>query len=252
MRLPETKFYEDQNGDPRSSSVTVAVSLFNYENHIGECLASVARQDLENLNLIVVDDCSTDDSTDAAITWFEANKGRFRHAMLVGHPKNRGLAEARNTAFRHAVTDYVFVLDADNCLYPPAIRKLLAAIQGTQLGAAYSQLEFFGHAKGLGYSDIWGKNLFQKMNYIDAMALVSVDAWRRVGGYSHIEGGWEDWDFWCKFIDHGIDALFVPEILCKYRVHLNSMLRTETSNRHNIVAGKMMIRHPWLKIEFVG
>ena len=73
-------------------------------------------------------------------------------------------------------------------------------------------------------------------------------AWREVGGYTHLDGGWEDYDFWCKFIDHGLVAAYVPEILCRYRVHEASMLHTEHQQRSADLAVQMMLRHPWLEI----
>ena len=47
----------------------------------------------------------------------------------------------------------------------------------------------------------WQQDLFKGGNYIDAMALVRREAWEAIGGYTHIPGGWEDFDFWC-----GVDA----------------------------------------------
>jgi hypothetical protein len=80
------------------------------------------------------------------------------------------------------------------------------------------------------------------------MALVCKRAWHEVGGYTHLEGGWEDYDFWCKFIEHGMVAAYVPEILCRYRVHDGSMLHTEHRHRSEDLAVRMTLRHPWLDI----
>jgi GT2 family glycosyltransferase len=80
------------------------------------------------------------------------------------------------------------------------------------------------------------------------MALVSRQAWRDVGGYSHIEGGWEDYDFWCKFVEQGYEAAFVPEMLCRYRVHETSMLRTESARSYDSMFIEMTLRHPWMRL----
>jgi hypothetical protein len=60
--------------------------------------------------------------------------------------------------------------------------------------------------------------------------------------------GWEDYDLWCKFVEAGIEGVFVPEILCRYRVHGSSMVRTETINRIDAVRQRMAMRHPWLSL----
>ncbi len=91
-------------------------------------------------------------------------------------------------------------------------------------------------------------------NFIDAMALVAKPAWAAVGGYAHIEHGWEDYDFWCRFAEMGLLGVKVAEVLAEYRVHEASMLHTETdvdANKQAIVA-TLERRHPWLSVPYRG
>ena len=230
---------------PPPDLVTVAVSLFNYEKYVADCLDSVLKQQQENIDLIIVDDASNiDGSLETAKQWLETNHARFCRSLLVRHTRNQGLAQARNTGFALSRTDPVFVLDADNQIYPRALSRLLGFLE-EGYSAAYSQLEFFGDEKRLGYADFWTKEFFKKGNYVDAMALVSKAAWHRVGGYTHMEG-WEDFDFWCKFIDAELEAIFVPEVLGRYRVHSSSMLRTDTVAASQRLQTAMIFRHPWI------
>ncbi|WAX98156.1 glycosyltransferase family A protein (plasmid) [Aminobacter sp. NyZ550] len=247
--LPVNKFdvlFSSGSANVPDDAIAVAISLFNYETFIVECLDSVAAQIYKNVELIVVDDCSTDDGAMVVATWMEANAGRFVSISLIRHSRNRGLASTRNTACNYAKAPYVFILDADNEIYPRALARLKEALDDTGGGAAYSQLEFFGDLKRIGDGDIWRKETFINGNYVDAMALVRKDVIQQVGGYTHIEGGWEDYDFWCKLIERGIDAVFVPELLCRYRVHGNSMLRTDTNRNAADVLLQVQMRHPWL------
>lgn len=228
--------------------VSVAVSLFDYGAYLPECLESVAAQRHAALELIVVDDASRDNSAAVAADWMHAYQDRFVRALLLRHRHNRGLAEARNTGFAAARANWVFVLDADNAIYPRAIGRLHEVMRRGHHAVAYSQLEFFGDELTLGFADLWSQSQFERANHVDAMALVSRQAWREVGGYTHLDGGWEDYDFWCKFIEHGLEGAFVPEILCRYRVHAGSMLRTEHRRLHEELALRMLQRHPWLRI----
>ena len=234
---------------PADDLVSVAVSLYNYARFLPECLDSVAAQRHRNLELIVVDDASSrDDSLAVAETWMAAHSGRFARSLLVRHRRNQGLAQTRNTAFAAARAAYVFVLDADNAIYPRAIGRLHAVARREELAAAYTQLEFFGTQSRLGYADVWDSSQFRSGNYVDAMALIGKRAWRDVGGYTHLDGGWEDYDFWCKFIGQGLTAAYVPEILCRYRVHGDSMLHTQHAARSDQLAVQMALRHPWLQL----
>ncbi|BAN23944.1 glycosyltransferase family 2 protein [Caballeronia insecticola] len=245
----ETIFDTRNRREAAIDGVTVAVSLYNYDEFIIECLESIAKQRHERLELIVVDDHSPDTTAlELADEWLKENHTRFDRALLVRHVDNQGLAEARNTAFHYSRTDPVFVIDADNQIYPRAISRLFEFIEFREFDAAFTQLEFFGNERRLGYADFWDKERFRRGNYVDAMALISRRSWEQVGGYSHIEGGWEDFDFWCKFIDAGMKAAYVPEVLSRYRVHGTSMLRTDTAASTARLKVELTMRHPWLRL----
>lgn len=229
--------------------VSVVVSLFDYGRHIAECLDCVAAQDHRALELIVVDDASTDDSAERARLWMDGARDRFARVLLLRHRANQGLAGARNTGFARAGADPVLVLDADNGLFPRAVGRLLECLEDSGAAAAYSQTAFFEGAEGPGYGDVWSPERFRRANYVDAMALVSKRAWARVGGYVHLEQGWEDFDFWCRFVEAGLHGVFVPEMLCRYRVHAASMLRTRTDPGRAGVVAELMYRHPWLDLD---
>lgn len=249
----ETVFEHVRDVEPPPDLVTVAVSLYNYAQFLPDCLDSVMAQRHSAIELVVVDDVSTeDDSIAVAHAWMQAHTERFSRVLLLRHKRNQGLAQARNTAFEHARASHVFVMDADNAIYPRAIGRLHQAIATSGAAAAYTQMELFGTKNTVGLADIWRPEWLQHANYIDAMALISRNAWRDVGGYTHIEGGWEDYDLWCKFIEQGYVGAFVPEMLCRYRVHRTSMLRTETARSYDAVFIEMTIRHPWMKLAPIG
>jgi glycosyltransferase involved in cell wall biosynthesis len=228
--------------------VSVIVSLYNYAQEIEACLDSVKGQDHARLELIVVDDASTDTSVDAAKRWLEGNSERFERALLLRQHHNRGLSAARNLAFDVADSEYVFVLDADNHLCAPAIAHLLEVLEDSGAAVAFSQLIYFDHLTGIGVGNIWRSEGFKSDNYIDAMALVRKTAWKAVGGYSPMDYGWEDYDLWCKFVEAGFKGVYVPELLCKYRVHLTSMRHTDTTMERARLVHGMMTAHPWLDL----
>ncbi len=233
--------------------VTVIVTLYNYEAYIKNALDSVFRQTHSNIELIVVDDASQDSSLAIGRTWLKQNGARFSQAKLLSHLSNCGVSQARNTAFANARNDYVFVLDADNEIYSDAIAKLLSACISSGAETAYSQIEKFGGELGILTGDFWNPTGFARGNYIDAMALIKKSAWLAAGGYSYFEiPGWEDYDLWCKFVELGFRGVFVPEILCRYRVHRLSLLRQTTNPNEKQLRLEMMKRHPWLRLNEVA
>jgi glycosyltransferase involved in cell wall biosynthesis len=244
----DTVFERDSLGD---AEVTVVVPLYNYANYVEEALDSVAAQTLATIDLVIVEDRSTDDSLAIARAWAEANAERFNRIVLLQNRANAGLGIVRNTGIDAAETPYVMLLDADNRLLPDCIARCLAAIVDAGAAFAYPSLRHFGDSR-LEVTDL----AFQPMrlaggNYIDAMALVSKTAWAAVGGFAVMDpNGWEDFDFWCSCADRGLGGVHVPEILAEYRVHAASMLRTATDIRHRKLRliADIQARHDWLHI----
>lgn len=239
---------QKKTGQPR---VTVIVPLFNYDGYVEETLESVHAQTLAEIDLVIVNDKSTDKSQDVTRKWLERRHERFNRCLLVSNDHNFGLSETRNKALEFVDTEYFFALDADNQIYPSALEKLLSAVDASGAQAAYSQLEIFGESHDVGEAYVWDAERLGRGNYIDAMALFSLSSVQACGGYHQFDrDGWEDYDLWCGFVDRGFTATFVPQILCRYRVHASSMLRSETNPSINSIALEIVARHPWLRIAF--
>ncbi|KAB8123605.1 glycosyltransferase family 2 protein [Komagataeibacter medellinensis] len=227
--------------------ISICLTNYNYGRYIIAALDSLAAQTHAALDLVVVDDQSTQDESVALIAaWMEANHKRFWRTTLIVHTRNQGPSAARNTAFHHAVGTFVFVMDADNIIYPRALGRLHEAARDGGFDATYSQIEFFGREQHIGSADIWDPTQMARENYVDVMALIRRQAWMDVDGYSHIDEGWEDYDFWLKFMDHGLEAGYVPEILCRYRVHGNSRTTNDAWAAHESLRAIMAFRHPEL------
>ena len=243
----------------RSANVTIVVPLYNYAQFIGETLASVAMQTLPDLDLIVVDDRSTDASLSLVLEWAAVNAERFNRLSILRNRVNSGLGLTRNAGFDAADTPFVFALDADNRLLPGCLAACLAALEATDAAFAYPILKEFGDSTSRWRDGLIGVYPFDPVrlsqgNYIDAMALISKAAWSYVGGYDHIRTGWEDFDLWCSFAERGLWGVQVPgEPLAEYRMHDSSMDRTNEANpdRVRLRIGRAVERHSWLKLHHV-
>lgn len=241
----------------RGATAAVCISLFNYADRIINALESVRRQTHEPLELIIVDDKSTDGGDLVTYEWLEKNGKYFHRSIFLQHERNGGLAAARNSAFSAASADWCFVLDADNTLESEAISLCLKVARTSPQSTAVvhplvelrSESALPGQPMQVLLTRIaWQRHALQHGNQIDAAALVRRSHWEAVEGYTHIPGGWEDYDFWCKLIDSNLHGVICPQRLVVYNRHRTSMQATYTLQQLSDLKQILTARHPWLQL----
>lgn len=208
--------------------VSVLLTVYNHADLVAEGIRSVALGEWDDLELIAVDDASSDES--AAVIEATLAELPWLSAKLVRRSVNSGLpAASRNLAFEHARGDLLFILDADNSILPLGIPKLAAALDEDPGAAfAYGIIEKFNNAGAVGIESFldWDPRRFRYGNYIDAMALIRREALEEVGGYSEAQalGGWEDYALWVAMAEAELRGVRVPDFVGRYRVSQYSML----------------------------
>lgn len=236
---------------PREALVSVVVPLYNYERYIEGALDTVREQTLRDLALIVIDDRSKDSSAEVVARWMDNNRDCGLGLHLLQNRQNAKLATTRNTGIAYASSEFCFFLDADNELYPRCLEAHVRALRARPAAmAAYSLIEVFDAEESIIGNNVFNRQRLKNGNYIDAMAMLRRDPLVAIGGYDHIEYGWEDYDLWLRMCEADAYAVQVPEILSRYRVHHASMLRTQTNVDENIgrLKRNMARRHPWLRL----
>ncbi|EKD69862.1 MAG: hypothetical protein ACD_46C00712G0008 [uncultured bacterium] len=205
-----------------ASEVTVVIPCYNSGHYLIEALESVKNQTLFNLDLVIVDDCSTDNSIEIASQWIRVHKDRFNRIMLIKNSAISGLGLMRNVGFSNAETLFVIPLDPDKRLLPTFAATCLTKINETSAAFVYSNIQ------QLDDNNIMSRHAYDPMlftcgNYIDATALIRLSAWAYVGGYHHLKFGEEDYDFWYRFAEYGLFGYHINEILAKYQTHDKSI-----------------------------
>jgi glycosyltransferase involved in cell wall biosynthesis len=229
-------------------SVSVITAVCEHGRYVTAALDSLAGSTFRDLELIVVDDGSGDDSGERARSWMDAHPEL--PALLLRHPVNRGLPVARNTALAEARGDRVLMLDADNELYPGGIERLSDALD-TDSGAAfaYGILETFDERGRRGFRGIrgWDVKRLRAGNYIDALALVRRSVLLELGGFVTDLRlyGWEDFELWCAIAAAGMHGAHVREVVGRYRLGGASMISTTNLSEREARA-VLAERHPAL------
>jgi glycosyltransferase involved in cell wall biosynthesis len=96
----------------QTQKISVIMAAYNSERFIGEAIASVVRQTYDNWELIIVDDCSTDN------TATEIKKYTDKRIVYLKNDENKGAAYSRNRAIKAAKGEFIAILDADDCALP--------------------------------------------------------------------------------------------------------------------------------------
>lgn len=120
-----------------SPTISVIIPMYNAENYIAECLESLLAQTFQNFEVILVDDCSTDNSVAVAKNFIGKFGGNF---ILVTTEKNSGNFgyTARNKGFDLAHGEYIFFMDADDLISNTAFQELYTAAKNFEADVVYT------------------------------------------------------------------------------------------------------------------
>jgi len=106
--------------------VTVIVPVYNIAQFVGRCVESLMTQTLDNVEFIIVNDASTDESIDVVACIIAQYPNRSEDVRILTHETNQGLPSARNTGLSLATGDYVFHCDGDDWVEQDILEKLYA------------------------------------------------------------------------------------------------------------------------------
>jgi glycosyltransferase involved in cell wall biosynthesis len=212
--------------------VSVVIPCYNQAAYLTEAVQSVLSQTLEDLEVIIINDGSPDDTATVAKNLM-ADDDRIR---LI-EKGNGGLSEARNAGILAARGDLILPLDADDLIAPTFLTKAAAFFHRNGLETVVScQFEFFGAASGVWKPKGAGIEYFVHFNTIVASSLFRKSLWQKIGGYDeNMMLGMEDWDFWLRAADAGAVFEIIQEPLFKYRRRENSMIVDAFARRPEIV-----------------
>ena len=99
--------------------ISVIVPVYNVKFYLRRCVDSITSQDFTDLEIILVDDGSTDGSGELCYELAESD-----HRIIVIHKENRGLSSARNVALERTKGEYIFFVDSDDYIMPGILHKL--------------------------------------------------------------------------------------------------------------------------------
>ena len=221
--------------------VSVIIPAYNYGRYLGDCIESVLNQTYKDIEIIVVDDESTDDTKEVA----------SKYPVKYIWQMNKGLSGARNTGIKEATGEYIMCLDSDDKLVPAAIEEHVK-LMTDYMTIAQCSLMHFGKShdvytpQGATYETLlYGNTVF-------CNAMFSKKAWEqsRCGFDEHptMRLGLEDWLAWLDFTKMGCKVNTSDFIALRYRQHDKNMTSQTTHPNWPKILDYMRTIHP-LKIK---
>jgi len=240
MRRYAAVIQDAYDADQYEVEVSVVVPSYNYARYLPECIESIRKQDFESIEVIVVDDASTDDT--------QAVLNEYQGLNVITHQTNSGLVGALNTGHAAARGRYIVNLDADNILANGAIRKLWEAMEekpwvdvGTGLYAIYGQEIVNG-------GDVDEQSHLNHANQIPSTCIIRSRSIRRLGGYRARQVKNEDAEFWCRAISAGLRCEYlVGDPVFAYRWHDSNKSKMEGGEDEPDGPDSWNFYYPWRK-----
>jgi glycosyltransferase involved in cell wall biosynthesis len=231
----------NQTADPLVSMIVLS---YNQRRYVLETLESVKAQTYKATQLIIVDDCSIDDSAATIACWLQRNK---IDCTFIRHNKNQGISKSLNDALAVATGKYISMVASDDIWLPDKIARQVKIMesQSDHVGVLYSDA-FQIDERGYPITDMFiaahrklptvpqGEVLpvLLEGNFIPGMTtLIRRSCYKAAGLYDE-NLPWEDWDMWLRIARH-YSFVYSPLPSAKYRHHEQSLSHSNKARMLN-------------------
>lgn len=226
----------------RNPKVTVTMLSYNTANYIGDAIASVLDQTFDDFELLIIDDCSSDDTSSLLTNITDPR------VSIVRNERNRGIAYCRNLALDLSTGDYIAILDSDDIAPPYRLQDQYDYMEeNPDVDILSGEVEGFGkytykHVPPTGHTEILYSFLFR--NYIANPAVMMRRSTIRSNGTRYDSGFYvcSDLHFWMDSIPDVTFGNLIGRPYVRYRnghqesVTTDSLMqRDRTCSRDRIV-----------------
>lgn len=230
------------NTDSDNNVVSIIVITYNSGKYIYETLESIKKQNYKEIELIITDDCSQDNTVEICRDWIEREYKRFQRTEIIVSDQNTGTPANCNRGVKAACGDWIKLIAGDDAMTINAISKF---VEYSKLNRAAEilhsdvirHLEVFNEKTIIPYSSallykINQKNIstveqFQillRTNMVNACSLfIKRSVFEKIGLFDESLKFWEDRPFLIKATQNNIKLWYVNFISCRYRVHITSV-----------------------------
>lgn len=227
--------------------VSVVVITYNSSKYVLETLESAKNQTYQNIELIVSDDCSTDDTVAVCRDWIEKNKGRFVRTKLIESEINTGIPANCNRGYKEAKGEWVKGIAGDDILVVDGIESFICQYNGEDYIVAgnyqsfktsptgerllYKEVELLGRIVKIYNSPV--KHQYETMLrecFVNAPSvIIRRNLFNLIGYFDESYRMMEDRPFWLKCLSNGYKIGYIPVLMTYYRKAQGSITSNVTT-----------------------
>jgi glycosyltransferase involved in cell wall biosynthesis len=232
-----------------SPRVSIIIPCFNQAGFLAESAGSVLAQSFTDWECIIVNDGSSDNTEEEALSLCRKDN----RIVYLAKP-NGGLAAARNFGIEHSKGDYILPLDADDKIGPEYVRLCVEELdKEADCRVVYCNAEFFGELTGPWQLPEFSLKSLAVDNMIFCTAMFRKRDWKAAGGYDELmKYGMEDWELWINILKHGGKVKKLPLTGFFYRIRQGSMVESISSEKKLFLYDHVCKKHFDFIIEQLG
>jgi glycosyltransferase involved in cell wall biosynthesis len=213
-----------------SPLVSVVIPCYNQAQYLKETVLSALNSDYSPLEIIIVNDGSTDNSPEIG----EKLAEEYDQISYLSQ-ENKGVEVARNTGIKASSGKYILPLDGDDLISKDYISKALEVLESnSKVKVVYCKAIKFS-SKGEEYWKLkpFTINALARDNMIFVSGIYRKSDWEKIGGYAEdFKLGRQDWEFWINLLKDGGEVVQLPFVGFYYRLtgNINSYRKRTGSN----------------------
>lgn len=231
--------------------VSLLIASYNNEKFLDDCFKSLVAQTYKNIELIICDDCSKDNSLEKIHQWRKCFKERFLHFELLVNKENLGITKSINKMLERCQGKYIKLLASDDMLFPEGIEQLVIFAEENAFDLIYSNMIHVNETTKYGkinindfrlqYNEVpfsgYGlTNELIRKCFIAAPGVLIPFKTIEKYGYFDETLSFEDWEYWLRVSITG-NIGYVNKITAMYRIcttsasHFGSTKKEELRNQ---------------------
>ena len=226
--------------------VSIIIPCYNYGQYLEECVQSALNQTYLNIEIVIVNDGSTDDTKEIALMYHK----QYPKKVIFINQEKQGVSKARNNGIAQSKGIYILPFDADDIMDHNMVERCMETIKSTHTDIVYTGYRRIGIMGGSNIGKAFSENDFLFVAPHGVVAFYKRTVWENTGGYKmNMLGSYEDWEFWVNSFKHKFTFYHIPEILFSYRKKEESAW-TKAYIKHEYAKSKIVMNHPELYINY--